>query len=416
MIKYLTIVAFLFQTLGIAAAKPFQCTIYGNVINRNSKRLLLVKATDRRYANKRYIPIINHRFSYTFKVKEIEAYQLIFEEELEAGNWNEVLLFPIPGTVKVNLYPQTDFNKDQVIGGRLNQDYTNYQQFFNSRFQEKQDAINSTINILIDKNEYYSKFYDSLRTVLHQKENAVERQAIYDKFEKLRASGDMYSSKGKLLRQEEDTLNTNEISYRYQYIKKHQTLLSYYFLLEDVYQIKGEKTLLQQIRQTYPKFAALFSQHSYTTTIGNELAGNIKIQPGEPFINFIATDLKGKRYELNTLVKDKLTIIDFWGSWCGSCIAKTRSIIPIYQEFKNKGLHIVGIAREFKTTKNLLIALRREKYPWLNLLELNDKNQIWNKYGISSQGGMLILVNKNGKIILVDPTAEEVKQAVIANL
>lgn len=400
----------------MATTKPFRCTIQGNVINRDSKRLLLVKATDRRMANKHYIPVINHHFSYTFKVNEIEAYQLIFEEELEAGAWNQILLFPIPGAVKVNLYPQKDFNKDQVIGGRLNQYYTNYQQAFNSRFQEKQEAINSKIDILSDKNEYYSNYYDSLRIVLRQTKNVVKRQAINEKFGKLRASDEMYSSKGKLLKQEQDILNTKEIYYRYQYINQHLTLLSYYFLLEDVYQVKEEKELLQQIRQTYPRFTALYPQHSYTKTIGNELAGIIKIQPGEPFINVIATDINGKNYELNGLLKDKLTIIDFWGSWCGSCIAKSRSIIPIYQEFKNKGLNVVGIAREFKTIKNLVIALRREKYPWLNLLELNDKNQIWNKYGISSQGGMLILVNKNGKILLVDPTAEEVKQAVTANL
>lgn len=53
-------------------------------------------------------------------------------------------------------------------------------------------------------------------------------------------------------------------------------------------------------------------------------------------------------------------------------------------------------------------AIGRDKYPWLNLIELNDRIKLWNQYGIRGGGGTF-LVDRNGIILAVDPTAEEVE-------
>jgi len=70
----------------------------------------------------------------------------------------------------------------------------------------------------------------------------------------------------------------------------------------------------------------------------------------------------------------------------------------------------VGIAREFKTLNGLKIALKRENYPWINMVDLDDKNGIWNKYAISANAGMILLVDASGKILAIDPTAEQVRK------
>ncbi|UVQ73515.1 hypothetical protein NXY30_21220 [Bacteroides faecis] len=40
---------------------------------------------------------------------------------------------------------------------------------------------------------------------------------------------------------------------------------------------------------------------------------------------------------------------------------------------------------------------------------MNDAGKIWEKYGIGNAGGGTFLVDKEGKILLIQPTAEEVK-------
>lgn len=81
---------------------------------------------------------------------------------------------------------------------------------------------------------------------------------------------------------------------------------------------------------------------------------------------------------------------------------------PVYEQYKDKGFTVIGVAREFDNTDKLLVALKREKFPWRNLVELDDKNEIWLKYNIPFSGGRTFLIDKDGKILAIDPSAEEV--------
>lgn len=68
----------------------------------------------------------------------------------------------------------------------------------------------------------------------------------------------------------------------------------------------------------------------------------------------------------------------------------------------------MGVARERKAA-DMKNAVAKDKYPWLNLLELNDAGKIWERYGVGNGGGCTYLVDKNGKILAIHPTAEEVR-------
>ncbi len=54
------------------------------------------------------------------------------------------------------------------------------------------------------------------------------------------------------------------------------------------------------------------------------------------------------------------------------------------------------------------IATEREIFPWLNLVEFNNQNGIWAKYGVSGSGGSTFLVDTQGRILAINPSAEEV--------
>ena len=38
----------------------------------------------------------------------------------------------------------------------------------------------------------------------------------------------------------------------------------------------------------------------------------------------------------------KITIIDFWASWCGPCRQENPNVVALYNEFHAKGLNIIG--------------------------------------------------------------------------
>jgi hypothetical protein len=51
-----------------------------------------------------------------------------------------------------------------------------------------------------------------------------------------------------------------------------------------------------------------------------------------------------------------------------------------------------------------------EKWDWLQLLELDDQNKVWTRFGIADATGMMLLVDKDGIIVAVDPSPEEVEK------
>ena len=83
-------------------------------------------------------------------------------------------------------------------------------------------------------------------------------------------------------------------------------------------------------------------------------------------------------------------------------------MIPVYQKFADKGFTVVGIARE-QNVSDALEAIRKDGYPWVQLIDLRDEFCIWLRHGTENAGGSTFLVNPEGKIVAIHPSAEEVE-------
>ena len=131
------------------------------------------------------------------------------------------------------------------------------------------------------------------------------------------------------------------------------------------------------------------------------------MKEGAHYIDFTAPDLSGADHTLSAVIEGKVALIDFWASWCGPCRRLSRSIIPVYEKYKDCGFTVVGVARE-RDAEAMRKAVGRDKYPWLNLIELNDRAGLWNLYGIRG-GGNKFLVDRDGTILAIDPKPEKLE-------
>ncbi len=64
-------------------------------------------------------------------------------------------------------------------------------------------------------------------------------------------------------------------------------------------------------------------------------------------------------------LQGKITVIDFWGTWCAPCIAEIPEYNRFFGEYKNKDVHFLALAADSGTMDDVRDAARRFKigYP-----------------------------------------------------
>jgi len=66
-------------------------------------------------------------------------------------------------------------------------------------------------------------------------------------------------------------------------------------------------------------------------------------QPATKAPNFSLKTADGKTVELKKL-QGKVVVVNFWATWCGPCKAEIPGFLEVYQQYKSKGLEIVGVS------------------------------------------------------------------------
>lgn len=110
--------------------------------------------------------------------------------------------------------------------------------------------------------------------------------------------------------------------------------------------------------------------------------------------DFTLTLLDGKKLTLNDL-KGKAVIIDVWDTWCPPCKAEIPHFIALYDEYKDKGLVIVGLAggKEGKDAVEKFIV----NYG-INYLNSMLDQEFMNSYGPIQGIPTTFVLDKQGKV------------------
>lgn len=193
---------------------------------------------------------------------------------------------------------------------------------------------------------------------------------------------------------------------RCHYAVEHPGPVGLYFLQEAAASELADTALVRRaVEEIYAKrYPAAYA----TRWLQGWLVGcNAKV--GGSYFDFTAPDLGGINHTLSAEIGGRVALVDLWGSWCGSCRSHSMALIPVYNKYKDRGFTVVGVAREFRDSHAMKKAIERDGYPWLNLLELDDRLGIWTKYGVGNAGGARFLVGRDGKILAVNPDAAQVE-------
>ena len=133
------------------------------------------------------------------------------------------------------------------------------------------------------------------------------------------------------------------------------------------------------------------------------------LKDGFDKIDFSFPDLNGKKVSLSdSKFKNKVVLIQFFGSWCPNCMDETAYLVPFHKKYQDKGLEIVALAYErttdYELSKRNILRLRdRFDVPYDMLITgyTNDKTEVAQSLPMLKSFvafPTLIILDKKGKV------------------
>lgn len=113
--------------------------------------------------------------------------------------------------------------------------------------------------------------------------------------------------------------------------------------------------------------------------------------------------------------KHKITIIDFWASWCGPCRHDMPSVVELYKEFKDKGLGIVGVSLD-NDANAWKKAIDQLKMTWPQMSDLRGWDNAAAQMLSITSIPHTVIVDSKGVILARGLRGEELRQFVAERL
>jgi thiol-disulfide isomerase/thioredoxin len=131
---------------------------------------------------------------------------------------------------------------------------------------------------------------------------------------------------------------------------------------------------------------------------------------GQRFPDFKVTDVNGSPLSPSAN-RGRVTLIDFWATWCGPCRGEMPNVIAAYQNYHAQGFNIIGISLDGDLV-TLQAFTQAEGMPWPQYYDgLGWQNKLAQRYGVGSIPANYLL-DRRGIIVGKDLRGSDLRDAV----
>ena len=186
--------------------------------------------------------------------------------------------------------------------------------------------------------------------------------------------------------------------------QNNNTVITPYLITNATNLFNNYLTYENALRQTTPavKDSKFYQQ-------ANELLQSAKrIYKGADVPPIHGKSLRGGNANIN-FGRSKITLIDFWASYCMPCRNQTIELKELYSKYKSKGFNIISISID-ENDKFWKVASQQDEIPWTNICESvnQDKSENIKNFVVKSIPANYLIDNK-GKIVSKDIELEDLK-------
>ena len=243
--------------------------------------------------------------------------------------------------------------------------------------------VGETMFDLIAKNGDDITFETDLKDDAHAYQ--VKGSQESDKIKEFNAFSNVYGNKNSKL--------VNEFQMKAQSTKNQDSLLKIYQPVFEKNMDEYSKEVLKFISDNKSSLAAFYAAMSldpykyeqqlvaYADDIKGQFKENASVQQfvrqmavlkplsvGHKAPDFTTTGIDGKPVKLSDY-KGKYIMLDFWASWCVPCRQENPNVVRLYNQYKGKGLNILGISLD-EDKGDWQKAITNDKLTWQHASDL----------------------------------------------
>lgn len=161
-------------------------------------------------------------------------------------------------------------------------------------------------------------------------------------------------------------LTEQQDSFRDDFIKTHPDNFVAHYILDGVKQDYP----IDQLKEMEKAFTI---KSIYRDHINEYVSSMERLEVGQPFIDFTLQTKEGEKVSLaEVIAQNKVTMIDFWASWCGPCRHENPVVKAAYDQFHGLGFGIISISVD-QDEKAWLEAVEEDQLSWTQVRDTNHK-------------------------------------------
>ncbi|MBW2961416.1 redoxin domain-containing protein [Mesonia aestuariivivens] len=254
------------------------------------------------------------------------------------------------------------------------------------------------------ENELFNNYIEQL------KESGKEMNAMVKSFQE--ENPDMMQNPELIaqIRAKQQEFQEQDDKKREEIMKNNPNSLVSILILSDMLNSKSIAT--NEAKEIFNNLAEEVQNSEIGASVNKTLEQASATSVGSKAPDFSAPTPEGETLALKDAL-GKVTIIDFWASWCKPCRMENPNVVKLYNEYHEKGLNILGVSLDKDGQKDKwLKAIKDDGLTWQHVSNLKYwQGPIAKLYNIRSIPATFIL-DENGVIVAKDLRGEELKAKV----
>ena len=355
MSKTIYLIAALMAIVALSARAQVKCHVIGTVADGTvpSELVICKDHTDPKDSPMR-LAVNNGRFEYDIEESQIEKYNIVdFGEVLEKGMTSRLGDFFVEDGATITIHLDGDEFQITSTGKEF------------QKWQAMQDALKEKFLPVFEKID------EDDEAAMEQLDRDIEKWTL-----------DYYST--------------------------HPTLGFLLDLYGQLSSFRYNDTQLGQMLDIYhQKYTSFCPEHPVHQRIAEQESKEYQIC-GHKYNDYDIRTMDGQKVRASDYFKDHLTLVVCWASWCSPCIREANDVIPIYQQYHDRGLNVFSLSNESKSTDAMRKIVERNGYPWNCFVDIDNEFGVFERHG--THNSALFLIDRSGTIIAVPDNVDDLKK------